>query len=44
MDPSQIKRTYDDIDSIFKSNPGGFTVKEERTPDGKFKAFHVATE
>mgnify|MGYP001612338364 CR=1 FL=1 len=43
-DPSMIKRTYDDVDKIFKSNPEEFYVEEEKTSDGKFKAFHVSTE
>lgn len=40
-DPATIKRTYEDIDEIFKSNPDSFTVKEERDEKGRFKSFVV---
>ena len=42
-DPALIERTYEDIDKIFKANPGAYKVKEERTPEGKFKSFIVET-
>jgi len=38
-DPATIERTYEDIDKIFKANPGEYKVKETRTPDGKFQSF-----
>lgn len=43
VDPASIKRTYDDIDKIFKSNPDTYKVKEERDAEGKFKSFTVTT-
>ena len=42
-DPAQIKRTYEDIDRIFKSNNKDFKVYEEKSKDGKFKSFTVTT-
>lgn len=44
VDPSTIKRTYEDIDKIVKSNPDSFKVKEERDSSGHFKSFIVSTE
>lgn len=43
-DPAMTERTYEDIDKIFKSNPGDYHVKEERDANGKFQSFHVSTE
>jgi hypothetical protein len=37
-----IERTYEDIDKIFKANPGDYKVHEERE-NGKFKSFTVET-
>ena len=42
-DSAEIKRTYEDIDRIFKSNPGNFKVTEEKDEHGKFKRFVVET-
>jgi len=39
--PEFQRHTYEDIASIFKSKPETFKVKEERTPEGKFKSFVV---
>ena len=41
-DPASIERTYNDIDKIFKSNPGTYKIKEERV-DGKFHSYSVST-
>ena len=38
------ERTYEDIDKIFKANPGDYHAKEERDANGKFQSFHVSTE
>lgn len=42
-DPSTVIRTYEDIEKIFKANPGNYKVHEEKTPDGKFKSYTVST-
>ena len=42
-DPALVKRTYDDIDAIFKSNPGDYKVEEERDSNGHFKSYIVST-
>ena len=42
-DPAAVERTYEDIDKIFKANPGSYHVEEERTSEGKFKSFSVST-
>ncbi len=40
-DPATIKRTYDDIEAIFKSNQTKFKIHEEHTPAGTFKSYSV---
>jgi len=40
-DPSEIKRTYDDIEAIFKSNQTNYKIYEEHTPNGTFKSYTV---
>jgi len=42
-DPETIKRSYEDIEAIFKSNELKFKTYEEKTPDGKFKSYIVET-
>lgn len=43
QDPATIKRTYDDIEKIFKSNEVNFKTHEEHTPSGTFKSYTVST-
>lgn len=43
QDPTTVKRTYDDINKIFKANPEGYKVSEERDELGHFKAFTVSS-
>ena len=43
QDPSQIKRTYDDIEAIFKSHEVNFKTHEERDVEGHFKSYSVET-
>lgn len=40
-DPSQIQRTYDDIEAIFHKNQIEFHTHEERTNAGTFKSYSV---
>ena len=42
-DPSTIKRTYEDIEAIFRSNEATFKTFEEKTPAGTFKSYVVET-
>ena len=44
MDPSDIVRTYSDVDKIVKSQPEKFKTIEEKAPDGRFKAYYVSTD
>lgn len=41
--PDNIKRTYDDIEAIFRANPTRYTVHEERRQDGTFKSYVIET-
>jgi hypothetical protein len=41
--PQWQRRTYEDIEKIFKSRPEIFKVSEERDADGKFRRFTVET-
>ena len=43
LNPEDIKRTYEDIDKVFKSNPGKHKVHDEHDENGKFKSFIVET-
>lgn len=43
MDPSNVERTYEDIERIIKANRIPFTIHEEHTPMGKFKSYSVST-
>ena len=36
-----IERTYEDVNAIFKANPGDYKVYEERDAEGKFKSFSM---
>ena len=38
-----MKRTYDDIEAIFKSNHETYKSYEESNPDGSFKSYLVET-
>jgi hypothetical protein len=42
-DPASVRRTYDDIDRIFKADPDKFDVYQGVTAEGKFKEFIVST-
>lgn len=37
------ERSYDDIESIFKSNEASYKTFEEHTPQGTFKSYVVIT-
>ena len=43
QDPAEIKRSYDDIERIFKSNEKTFKVTEEHNPNGTFKTYTAET-
>lgn len=43
LDPSMVKRTYDDIEDIFKSHEESFKTFEEKTEHGTFKSYIVST-
>ena len=42
-DPSEISRTYEDIERIFKSNEINFKTHEEHRENGTFKSYTVST-
>jgi len=42
-DPADTKRTYEDIEKIFKSNQQTYHTFEERTEKGTFKRYIVET-
>ena len=41
--PASIQRSYEDINKIFKANPGNYKVSEHRDSEGHFKSFSVET-
>jgi len=41
--PEFNKRTFEDIDRIFKARPENYKTTEERNPDGTFKSYTVET-
>lgn len=43
LDQATVKRTYDDIEAIFKSNNESFKTFEEKTENGTFKSYVVST-
>ena len=42
-DPSEVKRTYDDIEAIFKSNEQTFKTHETDDAMGHFRTYTVST-
>lgn len=43
-DPSEIQRTYEDIDKMFKAHPENYKVHEEKDGMGHFKSYTVSTQ
>jgi hypothetical protein len=43
QDPSEVRRTYDDVEAILHKNQVEYKVHEERTPQGTFKSYSVST-
>jgi len=43
LDPSTVKRTYEDIERILHENKVEYVTHEETRPDGRFKSYSVST-